>query len=30
MTKAVAESNAYDTSEVESWSKMVRAVGLSK
>src|SRR5215213_3712465 len=30
MTKTVAESNAYYTSEVESWGKMVRAVGSSK
>jgi tripartite-type tricarboxylate transporter receptor subunit TctC len=26
MSKTVAESNAYYTSEVESWGKMVRAV----
>jgi tripartite-type tricarboxylate transporter receptor subunit TctC len=30
MTRNVAESNAYYTSEVESWGKMVRAVGSAK
>jgi tripartite-type tricarboxylate transporter receptor subunit TctC len=29
LVKTVAESNAYYTSEVESWGKMVRAIGFS-
>jgi hypothetical protein len=29
MTKNVAEGNTYFKSEVESWGKMVRAIGFS-